>query len=339
MGVGITLIVVLVVAVLMMNFSFNLTGNNTGSHNDGVTPVLSNFCSDNPQKTLALRVRDKLSTSGAYLDDVVVYVTDLNNGVTTQHTVDSGTSGSFANIRTDLRCGSPEGYEVTIKGADGFSSSSKLVITPQELAENVLVLQKTMETTEYTEIDVTAYDEVARAVADVSVGNVISPTSANGFTVGAGDRLDLTLTLSPEDVGATAGNGMLIAFNLGEGANLDDWNEDSLQVTLGGVALTDVTNLRDNEVRALSSYDRIFRVDDSVGIRNGVRLSQIDMRVMISAGDESAPSFNPVIRIVPLGDIKSTRSDEVLRSVGFMDNSGRTPLYSAMSWEIAVNAE
>ena len=344
---GISLTLIVVVALFFIGSMF-FSASNTGVPTDknGNVVVSGSFCSDNPTKSLKLRISDELSSTGAYINGSTVYITDLNSGATTEATITGGTTGSFTTVKTDVKCGAPEGYEVSLKATGDYSSADKLVITPEELASSVTILEKTMSATLYSPIKVKVYDEDAKAKAYDSTNSTdyvtsltstfYSATGSTGWTIGTDGSLDLTFTFAPNTSAETKGEAMYIAIDLADDSNIDDWDEDSLQITYDGVTLSAVS-LSENELKALSSYEKVFKVENPVGMKGGVKDTETDLRLQLQSGDGINPDFDPVVKIVALGDYKSTKSDTVLEGIGFQDNSARTELYSAQTFTIAVN--
>lgn len=344
-GVALTLIVVVALSFIgSMFFSASNTGVQTDKNGNVV--VSGSFCSDNPTKTLKLRVSDELSSTGAYINGSTVYITDLNSGATTEATITGGTTGSFTTVKTDIKCGAPEGYEVSLKATGEYASADKLVITPEELASSVTILEKTMSATLYSPVKVKVYDEDAKAKAYDSAnstdyvtsltGTFYSATGSTPWTIGTDGSLDLTFTFAPNTSAETKGEAMYIAIDLADDSNIDDWDEDSLQITYDGATLSAVS-LSENELKALSSYEKVFKVENPVGMKGGVKDTEVDMRLQLQSGDGINPDFDPVVKVVALGDFKSTKSDSVLEGIGFQDNSARTELYSAQTFTVAVN--
>lgn len=343
MGVSVTLIIIAVFFVIGNMFFSSSSGN---TDENGNLIVSSSFCSDNPTKTLNLRVKDTLSSTGAYINGSTVYIKNLDSGSVTEATINGGTTGDFTSVSTTLNCKSEKGYELTVKAEGDYSSDGKMLVSPAELRSSVTVLEKTMDASLYTSAKVKVYDEDAKAKAYDSTNSTdyvtsltstfYSGTGSTGWVVGTDGSLDLTLTFAPNTSAESKGEAMYIAIDLADDSNIDDWDEDSLQVTYDGVSLSPA-DLSSNELKALSSYEVVFLVENPVGMKGTVKDTETEMRFQLQTGDGIDADFDPVIKIVALGDYKSTKDDTILENIGFQDSSSRTELYSAQTVTLSVS--
>jgi len=71
----------------------------------------------------------------------------------------------------------------------------------------------------------------------------------------------------------------------------------------------------------------------------GNKKSETELRIKLKAeADASTKSFDPVIKIIALGDYESENENVVLENVGFRDDSSRTELYTAQTITLTVGA-
>jgi hypothetical protein len=308
----------------------------------------SDFCSNNPKLDLDIRIKDLLSSTGAYINGSTIYVTDMDSGATVEYVVAGGTTGSFDTETDALRCGDAfaEGvaYIINIKGTGDYSSDGTIELSKSDLYEDPVPL--TFGSTLYTPFKVKGYDEDAKSKIYTSANSTdyvtsltstfYYSTSSTAWTIGADGSLDVTFTLAPNSSSETKGEAIYVAVDLADDSNLDDWDVDTLEVTYDGVTLSQAT-LSENEGKALQTYDAVYLIENPIGMKGSAKDSEVDMRVQVTSGDAINPDFDPVIKIVALGDFKSTKSDEVLEGVGFQDSSARTELYTAQTITLSVD--
>lgn len=333
--------------IVVVGLIFGLITYSNNSTENKVSLSASNFCSDNPTKTLKLREKDMLSSTGGYINGSTVYIKNLDTGSVVEATLSGGTGGSFTSVATDLNCKSEKGYEIYVKGSGEYSSDGKLVLTPAELSESRTTLERTIEGTAYSPFKVKVRDDDANADAYTSTNSTdyvsstltstfYSGTGSTGWTVGTDGYLDLQFTFAPNVSAETKGKGMYIALNTEDDSNINDWDEDSIKIVWDGVTLSEA-DLPSNDLKALSAYEKVYYVENPIGMKDGVKDSVTKVDFYIQSDDGINPDFDPVIKIVALGDYKSTTSDDVLVNVGFQDDSSRTELYSAQTITLSVD--
>ena len=70
---------------------------------------------------------------------------------------------------------------------------------------------------------------------------------------------------------------------------------------------------------------------------DGSKISQSEIRIYLEPeADQTSMDYDPVIKIVALGDTESNKGDEILTGVGFGDDSSRTELYTAQTVTLQV---
>ena len=340
-------------------FSVDGTGSGSGGDNGGDTVVVaSNWCQDNPSKTLKVRIKDGLSTSGAYINGSTVYIVDEENGATEEATINGGTTGSFTSVKTDMVCGRNTGYKVYMKANGDYNSGDYFKITPAMLNEEKNTVSVTFDGTEYTPMKLKLRDLDANADAYDSSNSTDFQTSltstfygstgSTAWTVGADGFLELEFTLQPNSSSEAKGEAMYVALNIADDSNINDWDKDAVIAKWNGQTLAQASGLSTNEIQALSSYELIYKVDNPVGMSKSDSVvgdgemtigkkTQDKLYLYLVSGDGINPDFDPVVKFVALGDFKSTKTDEVLSNVGFKDDSSFTELYSAQTATLSVS--
>lgn len=347
-GIALTLIVI---AVFSFVGSFFFSASNTGklpTDENGQVTLNTPYCNNNPAKTLKLRIEDELSATNSYINGTV-YIENLATGSITEASVTTGGTSGFTSVATDLVCGQSEGYKVYIKGAGTSNSDGILEITSADLKASTTVIEKTFKASQFSSFKVSAYDEKNRAVAYDSANSssyVVSLTStfydgtgSTAWTVGANDYLSMTFDVASNTSNRAFGSGMIIAVDSSDDTNTADWDEDTIEMTYEGAKLTPIakSSLSEADQLGLSAYDVFYKVEVPVGSDGNGGVDAVKKLGFYIASADVDPDFDPKIRIVPVGDYKSTKTESILKGVGFQDDTSSTPLYSAQTITLAVD--
>lgn len=342
-------VAVVILAIAVASLSFNLK--DSGVAGKDVQTIIeaggkAEFCANNPALDLNVRVRDSLSSSRSYLTNATLLIQNLDTGSIVSEVVGDGTS-SFATVTKAFDCNSEKGYEIYVEADGTFNSDGIVQITPDMLARTPV--EVTIEASQYSAYKVRGYDNAEKIrVTDATTNSTdyieTATVTFNSGTAGTTfsnntEALDLSFTLAPVTTNRAKGTGLIIALNTEDETHIDDFDESLTQVYWNGVLLKEATGLSENELRALNGYEHIYMVDDTVGMdTDGNKVSQSTLRVYLQPeGDATSKSFDPVIKIIALGDYESVKGDEVLKGVGFKDDSSRTELYTAQTITLAVN--
>lgn len=345
------LIAGLVIAIIALGaISFNLSGDGTDEVTGNVIKETieasgnAEFCANNPALDAKVRILDTLASDKTYLSGTIL-IQNLDTGSIVEGTVTaSGTA--FTTISDAFDCNSEKGYMVYIKGGSTLNSGDAVEITPDMLAQDPV--EFTMEASQYTPFKVKGYDnsekekmvDFAGTAGTDYVTTLTSSfnASTSSFSSSADENIDVTFTLQPNVTNKAKGTGLIIAINTEDESNLDDYDESLAQVFWNNVELEPATGLSENELRAVNSYELLYKIPETVGAdEDGDKSPQASLRVVLTPeADASSKDFDPVIKLVALGDYESVDTDEVLEGVGFQDNSARTELYSAQTITIKV---
>lgn len=308
------------------------------------------WCIQNPEKTIKVNIEDLHSSSGAFLNGSTILLSRLDkDGMidsTTEHTITGGVTGDYTSIATDLNC-LGYGYELRIKGATPINSEDKFLITQGMLRDSVNTLYHTFKTTKYSLVKAKAYDNNGRAKLYSSTNSTdfqtgasqtfYQSTASTAFNITSSDYLDISFTLGLETDTGVKGELMYIAFNTGDESNINDWNREGLQVIYNGEVLQLTTGLSESEMQGLIGSDAIYKVE-STGLDNdGNKVSTNELRFLMSPKTDQDPDFDIVVKLVALGDVKSSRSQDVLENVGFTDATTPVELYTAQIYTIPID--
>jgi len=341
-------VAVVVLAIAVVSLSFNIgQGTDTQDIQQIIqTGTKADFCANNPALDLNVRVRDMLSSQRTYLTNATLLVQNLDTGSIVSHTVGDGSS-SFTTLSNLFDCNSEKGYKLFVEADGTYNSNGVIDVTPAMLSRTPV--EVTIDASVYTPFKVRAYDnaekvrltEATTNSTDYVEGTDIQFNSGNaGVTFSNNtEALDITFTLAPVTTNRAKGVGLLVAIDTEDQNNIDDYDESLTQVWYNGVVLSEARGISENELRALSGFEHIYRVADTVGMdSNGNKVSQSTLRVYFEPeADATAKTFSPIVRFVALGDYESVKGDEVLREVGFRDDSSRTPLYAVQDITLVVN--
>lgn len=343
------IVAIVVMAIAITSLSFNLQDKSeTGRDIETIIKEGGNaeFCANNPALDLNVRVRDSLSSTRSYLANATLLIQNLDTGSIVSETVGDGTS-SFATISDAFDCMSEKGYEIYVEADGTYNSDGIVKVTPDMLSRTPV--EVTIEASQYSAYKVRAYDNADKSKLTDSVTNGTDYIETNTVSFNSGvagasfsnntEAIDVTFTLAPNTTNMAKGTGLIIAFNTEDETHIDDIDESLTQVWYNGELLKEATGLSENELRALNGYEHIFMVEDTVGMdSDGNKVSQATLRVYLEPeGEATAKTFSPVIKLVALGDYESVKGDEVLKDVGFRDDSSRTELYTAQTITLAVN--
>ena len=300
----------------------------------------SEFCANNPSLDLKVRILNTLQDSSVAYMNGTLYVKNLDTGSVVESAVTSGATSAFTTISDVFDCASVKGYEIYVKGDGTAISDDMIKITPAMLVRDPIEL--TIEAGLYTSFKVKGYDNndrtKIRQTSDNSTDYVVSLTSTfyeNDATVfdGTADKsIDVVFTLQPNATNKAKGTGLIIAVNTEDESNINDWDETTIIVEFDGVELSEV-DLSANEIKALSAYERVFMVPDTIGMKaDGSRDTESTIRFYVSTESGQTSDFDPVIKLVALGDYQSNKDPSiVLTGIGFKDDTSRTELYSAQT--------
>lgn len=354
------LIVALVIAVISMAVvSFNLSGNKTTDQDviDTTTQQVitasgnAEFCANNPDLSLKARIVDSLATSKTYVNGTL-YLQNLDTGSITSQSITSGGSSTFTTLSDVLDCNSEKGYKVYVMAQIDANSNTdsnsdgEITITPDMLKKDPV--EMTIVSSLYTSFKVRGYDNIGRAkitqesdnsTSDVrTLTSIFTQSAGTNWTATATDNIDVTFTLGANTTARAKGIGTIIAIDTEDSSNLDDFDESLAEVYWNGVKLSEATGLDDNTLRALTSYELLYVVEDSVGMSaDGSKVAEAELRVKLqSESTATSKEFDPVIKIIGLGDYESDKDDKVLKGVGFRDDSSRTELYDAQTITLLV---
>jgi hypothetical protein len=334
-------IVALIVAIVALaTVSFNLSGTTTkttSTTTNAITQsIADDFCSNNPAVDAKVRLQDTLAVTKTYVNGTLL-VQNLDTNSIQEVSVTSGGTTGFTTVSQLFDCKSKNGYKVFIMGGSTDNSDSSLVVTTAMLKQNPV--EFTLATTVFSQAKMKAYDNVDKAKVmadsgslDYVTGSAIqfNGTSGAGFSNIASDVLDVDFTLAPNTANQAFGNGLYVALDTEDQTNIADWDETSVEVFFNGVKLTEASGLAENELRALNGYEKIYKLDGTVGKdAKSLKEAQSALRVrMTSESSETTRDFKPIVKLVALGDYQSNKADAVLTGIGFQDNTGRTPIYT-----------
>lgn len=345
MGWVIVAVVILAIAVASMSFNLNGSDDKDSVENIILNGANAEFCANNPSLDADVRVRDSLSSTKAYINATVL-VQNLDTGSIVEQSITGAGTSAFTTLTDLFDCNSVLGYDVYVK-ADGTINSNGVMKVTADMLDREPV-EFTIDASQYTPLKVKAYDNVDKAKATVGSSNstdyITTLTSSFKGSDGANfvgsnaDALDVTFTIAPNTTSYAKGKGLLIGINTEDESNLADYDESLTQVWFDGVKLSEASGLSENELRAMNSYEHIYMLEGTIGMdADGNKVSQNTLRVYLEPeGDQTAKTFDPVIKIVALGDYESEKGDDVLVNTGFKDDSSRTELYSAQTMTIVV---
>ena len=311
----------------------------------GSTAGEENFCANNPDLDMEVRVKNALSTSGEYQNGTL-YVRNLATGTIKEQTISGTAAGSFTDMTNILKCGNSAGYELYLKTTqDGFNAGTETVTIEASglFADPVEV---TLTGSKHSLVKVKAYDNDLRQnmYADNSADYDTLPASFNEtgatdpITVDADGFLDVSFTMAPATPNEAAGREAVLCVNYADDSNQDDWDQDSISLTYEGSSLSEVA-LSANDVKALSAYESCYALPHPVGMSAAGKYDSIsDLRFYIASQAGINPDFDPVIRYVELGTYLSVDDDSmVLTGVGARDNTARTFVGSATASLITLD--
>lgn len=342
-------VAVVILAIAVASLSFNLKDSATSGQDIQTiaqTGGKAQFCANNPALDLNVRVRDSLSSSRSYMENATILIQNLDTGSIVSHTVGDGTS-SFSTVSNVFDCNSEKGYDIYVQAGGNFNSDDVTRIRADDLSRTPV--EVTIDASLYSGYKVRAYDNVEKLRLTEATTNSTDYIETNDVVFNSGvagvtfsnntEAMDVTFTLAPITNNRAKGTGLLIALSTEDASHIEDFDESLTQVWFNGMLLKEATDLSEHELRALNGYEIIYRVDDTIGMDSkGSKVSQSTLRVFLQPESEAtSKSFNPVIKIVALGDYESMRGDEVLKSVGFRDDASRTELYTAQTITLAVN--
>lgn len=298
------------------------------------------FCTQNPDLDLELRVRDMLASTKSYMNATVL-MQDLDSGAIQELDVDDAT-GDYVTFSDALDCLNPEGYAFYIKGDDPVNSNGVFRIEAEDL--NRGTIQHTFETSKFGHFQLKVYDEDDRSeVEEISSGSTEYTTNTTAefgpFDGSSADALDVSIDLRPVTNGEAFGEMMYIAIDTEDESNLADWDEALTTVMYNGEELSEATGLSENELRAMNAQEHIYALPESIGVdADGNKVQESLLRVMLEPeADETSNDYDVTIKFIARGDVESTETDEVLENVGFEDDSSRTALYTAQTATLVVN--
>ena len=298
------------------------------------------FCANNPGLDLSVRVQDMLQDTSVSYMNATLYIKNLDTGSIVEQSVTTGGTSAFTTIQNAFSCVNPAGYEIYVKGTGSANSDGVISVTPAMLISDPVEL--TVQGSQYVLAKVKGYDNndksKLKSTADNSTDYVVTLTSTfyeNDATVfdGTADQsIDVTFTLQPNATNKAKGTGLIIAVNTEDESNINDWDESSVIVEFDGVELSEA-DLSANEVKALSAYEKVYKVMDTIGMKaDGTRDTESTIRFYVNTESGQASDFDPVIKIVALGDYQSNKDpNAILTGVGFQDDTSRTELYTAQT--------
>ncbi|MFC1754481.1 hypothetical protein ACFL96_13990 [Thermoproteota archaeon] len=346
------LVVALVVALIAFAaISFNLSGDKEVQQENTEAIITatsdSSFCANNPDLDLNARILDTLASSKTYLNGTLL-LKNLDTGSVTEQSITGGKASTFTSLSNVLKCTSVAGYEVYLKYDATVNSDNMFEITPDMLKQDPVEI--TVPASMYSQYKVKCYDNDLKTNCVNKSDNATTwfvgltttyvATTTTGFSVNADEIIDVTLTLAPATSSRAKGTGTIIAIDTEDSSNLDDFDESLTLVSWDGVILEEATGLSENELRALNSYEHIYKVDEGIGMdAEGNKKSSAQLRVRLEAeSGASAKSFDPVIKIIGTGDYESQKTNDILRDIGFKDDSSRTELVTAQTVTLQVSA-
>lgn len=346
------LVVGLVVALIAFAaVSFNLSGDKEVAKENTEAIITAtgdaSFCANNPDLDLDARILDSLASTKTYLNGTLL-LKNLDTGSVTEQSITGGKGSGFTSLSNVLKCTSENGYEVYMKFDGTRNSDDVFVIGPDMLKQDPVEI--TVPASKYSSYKVKCYDNDLKSncvnKSDNKTGWVTSltttyvATTTTGFSTSASEIIDVTLTLAPKTANRAKGTGTIIALDTEDSSNLDDFDESLTQVWFDGVALEEASGLSENELRALNSYEHIYKVDEGIGMdAEGNKKSSSALRIRLEAeSGASAKSFDPVVKIIGTGDYESQKTNDILRDIGFKDDSSRTELVTAQTVTLQVSA-
>ena len=343
-----TIIVMLVIGLSIFGIRNAMSVGQTGEAQDIVISQAvsdGSFCANNPTVDLKLRIQDALSLNEVdYINGSTIYLKDLETNSITEHTITG--DHSFTTLADALKCTNTKGYEIYGKATGEFNSFGRITIEATALKQDPVEID--FKATGYSLYKVKGYDNEAREnikqTSDNSTDYVSSATSifqastGSAFTGTADELIDIEFLIKPVTIDEAKGfSSMYIVLNTEDESNLADWDESQVFLYLDGKQLTEATGLSENELRALSSYEKLYKVDQVVGMIGEIKDPDMKLRIQLLSESGQASDFDPVIKIVALGDFQSVKDASViLQNVGFKDDSSRTELFTAQTITINV---
>lgn len=316
----------------------------------------SDFCSNNPDLNLNVRIQDGLASTVSYINGTI-YVKNLDTGSITSYSITgANANGAFDSESNIFNCQSKKGYEIYVaRDADDYNSDGKVVITTDMLKQDPV--EVTILGTKHTLTKWKAYDNDAKsnlygymgATYDVdnsssfythngSTITINTDAAATAKTVGVDGFLDYEFTIAPSSANEQGGEQAILCINYADDTNAADWDGDTLSLTFDNLVLSEAT-LNANDVLALNAYEKCFALPYPVGTdANGNVKTQHKLDLYIASQSGQNPDYDPVLRYVELSDVQSSKdSSIILENVAFQDDTSKTAVGSAKTQLISIN--
>jgi hypothetical protein len=338
--VGVLLIASFAVGAYFFSVTSPQSGGSTGGTGAITADAKAQFCANNPSLDAKIRVKDGLSDTLQYLNATVI-IQNLDTGSIVEKQVNSA-SGDFVTLSSVYDCNSVKGYKLYVKGTDPTNSDGVVTILPADLTTTPV--ETTLTASKFGNFKMKVYDNINRANVQELYTNSTDYTSNvtakfGYFNGNPATSLDLSLTLRPDVAGTAFGKMMYIAIDSEDSTHLSDWDESQTVVMYNGVVLKQATNLPENDLRAMNSYETIYAVPSSIGMdASGAKQTEANLEIKMYPESSALTNSYPVtVKFIARGDAQSTKSNTVLTGVGFSDDSSRTPLYTAQTAEFVLN--
>ena len=298
------------------------------------------YCAQNPNIDLNINILDKLATSVSYVNGTV-YLVDLDTNTITPNSITTA-DGSFQALSDVLNCQTTKGYIVYLKTTAGTMNAAEapITITREQILKGSVKV--TLLATQYSRSTVSVYDlqnkqtmaTAASTTAAASLPVTFNRTGAtSNISVGTNGYLKVELTLSTENASRADGKDAMLCVKYADDTSPNDWDGSTVALTQDGKALASAAR-NANDAIALSAYQQCYMMANpvgKVGVGDDAKVqAQTLVDFYIHSTASVAPYFDPILKIVQLGDYQSTVSrSQMLTGVGFQDNAARTALGTA----------
>ncbi len=299
-----------------------------GTGSEGVTDAsLSTFCSNNAQVDLNARVRDTGVTSSLTYKNATLLVKNLETGSLTTQSIDNvitATTSNFDTISNAFVCGNA--FDVVVRSTqDDVNGGFKVAFASGDTQRDPVEFDG--ESTYVSNLRMRVWDiDDAKYLFDTSgvqthvnaaaIFNTTTDGDNDGKTINADDTYNFRIDTKTVTADRFFGQRTWIAFNTGDGSNIDDWQEPD--VATGGVSLTEIsTELDGNDVKALTDYEYIYDLGKAIDEKD------TQITVGITTGSSVNADFDIVWRFVGTG----TYTDESQANglIGDSEDSSTNP--------------
>lgn len=302
----------------------------------------TDFCVQNPSKTLKLRLENSNAITTEYVNGTVYFYDPYGNGgagTINEVSITGGGTDGFTEIATDLACGGDKPYKVYVKHDGTINSDGVKEVSVSQLAAKKTSIEDTIKVAKFSALKFKAQSEGKDVYdstnsTDFATGNVsfYEGTGSTEYSLGIGEKLNLDFTIDTVTNKEMFGKAYYIAVETEDESNDQDWDETTMQLTLDGdvlqtVNLATVHGAESPEFTAdsdgLKNYERVYLVNEPIGT-----LSEHKLNFQLEASSDiesDLVDYDVKVYFIPVGDVKSTKiSDTILQNVAFQDDSAKT---------------